>query len=532
MDCTHYVKFITSPFMRKIGYLAFALVLVLACSKELDFDMIDDLKVKSSATLPLAALTLSLEDLVSDIEDSTLVVDPNNALRIYYRQDSVFTYSINDILTIPDQDPLPLLVDRSQPTFDLNVALGTIAGAQLYNAVFETGRIAVEINASDTVQAGVRLAFSLKNATLNGVVYSDTFLLPAGTNSVLDTSIINGLDFDFTDGGTSVNALSIGLEIIDTANVSSGNIIVCSVALQNLGVEVATGYFGDRIQAAPPGDFEFNINGIDQFAGGFYLTDPSLTLVTNSTVGLPIQISTDFIGENSERQRISLDNAPFDITASPAPGVVAVSNLTLDGTNSQITNFLANIPQKIYYSGQIQINPAGPPPQSTPNFISNTSNVVLDFEVNVPMEFRLEDMRLDQTVEDLGGGIDNLENLDQLTVFFKSENRLPFDLNLSVSFISALGDSINGFELPLLSAAPVDANGRVTTAVVQESPVVFDQDLIDDFLNMKDMRFVASVNTTNGGQTSVKMYTDYDLKIQVAMQAKGNYQINSNQWES
>lgn len=515
--------------MRKIGLLALAAAIVLGCSKELDFDMVDDIKVKSSATLPLAALSLSLEDLVTDIDDSTLVVDPDNALRIYYRQDSVFTYSLEDILSIPDQDPLPLVVDKSQPNFDLNVALGTIAGAQLYNAVFDRGRIAVEINASDTVDSDVRLAFTFRNATLNGVTYADTFLLPAGQTSVLDTSIINGLDFDFTDGGTAVNALNIGLEIIDTANIDQGNIVLCSVALENLGIDVATGYFGDRLQAAPPGDFDFNINGLEEFAGGFYLTDPRLTLVTNSTVGLPIEISTDFIGENAELSRVRLDNAPFQIQASPAPGVVAVSNLTIDPTNSQISEFLANLPNKIYYSGSIQINPAGPPPPSTPNFISKTSDVVLDFEVDIPMEFRLEDMRLDEVVEDIGGGIDNLENLDELTLFFRSENRLPFDLNLRVSFINALGDSINGFELPLLSAAPVDANGRVSSPSVQESPVVFDQDLIDDFLAMQDMRFVASVNTTNNGQTAVKLFTDYDLDIQVAMQAKGNYKINSDQ---
>lgn len=514
------------PFMRKIGLMALTIVLVLGCAKELDFDMINDIKVESSATLPLASLTLSLEDLVSDIEDSTLVVDPDNALRIYYRQDSVFTYSIDDILTIPDQDPLPLLVDKSQPNFDLNVALGTIAGAQLYNAVFNQGKIAVNISASDTVSGDVRLAFTFRNASINGVTYADTFLLPAGQTTVIDSSIINGLDFDFTDGGTAVNALNIGLELIDTANVNLGNIIVCSIALQDLSIDVATGYFGDRLQAAPPGDFDFNINGLEEFAGGFYLTNPTLTLVTNSTVGLPIDITTDFIGENAERRRVALDNSPFQIQASPAPGVVAVSNLTIDANNSQITEFLANLPNKIYYSGSIQINPAGPPPANTPNFISRTSDVVLDFEVDVPMEFRLEDMRLDQVVE-IGAGIDNLDNLDELIVYFKSENRLPFDLNLEVSFLSALGDSINGFELPLLAAAPVDANGRVSAPNVQESPVIFDQELIDDFLKMRDMRFVASVNTTNGGQTAVKLYTDYDLNIQVAMQAKGNYKINS-----
>lgn len=515
--------------MRKSSHWLLLIVFIIAsCSKkELDFDMIDDLEVKSAATLPLASLSLSIEDLVSDVEDSTLRVDPDNALRIYYRQDSVFTYAIDDILTIPDQDPLPLIVDKTQPTFDLNVALGTIAGAQLYNAVFSQGRIAVSINALDTVQQNVRLAFTFKNATINGVTYADTFLLPAGTNSVLDTSIIDGLDFDFTNGGTSVNALSIGLELIDTAGVNSGNLITCGVALQGLSVDVASGDFGNRVQAAPPGDFEFNVNGIDQFAGGFYLTNPRLTLVTRSTVGLPLRIETDFTGENGELRRVALDNAPFDIQASPAPGVVAVSNLTLDANNSQITEFLANIPQKIYYSGAVSVNPQGTP--VTPNFISRTSNVVLDFEVDVPMEFRLEDMRLDQVVENIGGGIDNLDNLDELTLFFRSENRLPFDLTLDVSFIAGTGDSINGFTLPLLSAAPVDGNGRVTGPNVQEIPVVFDQALIDAFLLTKDLRFVAKVNTTNGGQSAVKLYTDYDLKIQTAVQVKGNYKISGEQ---
>lgn len=513
--------------MKKVGPLALLIFIVFACNKELDFDMINDIEVKSSATVPLANLTLSIEDLVSDIEDSTLVVDPSNALRIFYRQDSVFTYSIDDILTIPDQDPLPLPVDKTQPTFDLDVALGTIAGAQLYDATFESGKIEFTVNSNDTVQADTRFRFTYRNATLNGATYVDTFTLAAGTATLIDSSDLDGLVFDFTNGGNSVNALSIGLELIDTANVNQGNIIVCGVAMQDLKIEVANGYFGDRVQAAPPGDFDFQINGLERFTGGFYLTDPRLKLITNSTVGLPIEIVTEFIGENNDRQRVDLNNDPFLIQASPAPGVVAVSNLSLDPTNSDITEFLANIPQKIYYSGSIQINPDGP--SANPNFISNTSNVVLDFEVDVPMEFRLEDMRLDQTVEDIGADLENLDNLDELTVFFQSENRLPFDLNLRVSFINALGDSINGFDLPLLSAAPVDGNGRVTGPTIEENPVVFDRDMIEDFLQTRDLRFVASVNTTNNGQTSVKLYSDYDLKIKAAMQAKGNYQISNDQ---
>lgn len=519
------MRFKSSLKTRRWLLVLLALGILGSCGKELDFDMVNDIKVESGATLPLANLTLTLSDLTSDIEDSTLVVDPDDALRIYYRQDSVFTYSIEDILTIPDQDPIPLPVEKSQPTLALNVALGTIAGAQLFDATFETGNIAIEVSGPNPVPLDTRFVLSFNNASINGVTYTDTFTLLAGTSNLIDSSDINNLVFDFTNGGTSVNALSITAELLDTANVQSGEIYTLAFALEDLDISVASGDFGDRVQAAPPGDFEFNINGIDQFAGGFYLTNPSLTLVTNSTVGLPIRITTDFIGENAEQTRVALDNDPFEITASPAPGVVAVSNLTLDANNSQITEFLANIPQKIYYSGNIQINPNGV--GATPNFISKTSNVVLDFEVDVPLEFRLENMRLDQTVEDLGGDIDNLDNLDEMTVYFRSENRLPFELILDVSFINELGDSINGFQLPLLRAAPVDANGRVSGPNVQDIPVEFDSDLIDDFLRMKDLRFVAKVNTTNGGQTAVKLYNDYDLKIQTAIQVKGNYSISN-----
>ena len=78
-------------------------LILVSCSKELDFDMVDDIAINPSGTIPLATLTLNLGDLVNDI-DSTIVVDPDNSLRIYYRQDSVFTYSASDILTIPDQE--------------------------------------------------------------------------------------------------------------------------------------------------------------------------------------------------------------------------------------------------------------------------------------------------------------------------------------------------------------------------------------------------------------------------------------------
>ncbi|GEM_PF-860073 len=518
------MQFNQTSFFGKFALGVATIGLLFSCSKEIDLDMVDDIRIKPSATVPLATARLTLDDLVRDV-DSSLIIDPDDALRIYYRQDSVFTYAIDDILTIPDQDELPLIVDRLNPIFNVGVGLGTIAGAQLFSATFSSGTIDFAINSPTAVVADRRFVLSIFNASLNGQTYTDTFTLANGATTSLDSSIIDGLVFDFTDGGTQVNYLNIGLELLDTANLPNNAIFQCGLTLKDLGVEVASGYFGDRIQSAPPGDFSFDVSGLENFIGGFFLTDPSIKLFTRSTVGLPLEINTDFAGENLEATIVKLNADPFVINASPAPGVVEVSELTLDANNSNIVNFLANIPQRILYSGSVQINPNGP--TATPNFIANTSDVVIDFEVDVPLEMRLVDMKLDQTIEDITIDTEQDDLLEELTMFFETDNRLPFDLDLTVSFLDKVtGDSINGFNIPLLNAAPVDANGRVSSPSISSIPVVFDADMIADFLRSDAMHFEAKVNTTNGGQTNVKLYSDYDLTIKVATQAKANIQIN------
>ena len=124
----------------------------------------------------------------------------------------------------------------------------------------------------------IRFELTFYNATLNGQTYSDTFSLEALQRNLLDSSIINGLTFDFSDGGTRVNYLDIGIKVLDadTAALPSNATYLCGVALKNLGLEVASGFFGQRVQAAPSGNFNFDINGIANFAGGLYLTNPNL----------------------------------------------------------------------------------------------------------------------------------------------------------------------------------------------------------------------------------------------------------------
>ena len=457
-------------------------LILVSCSKDLDFDMVDDIAINPSGTIPLATLTLNLGDLVNDV-DSTIVVDPDNSLRIYYRQDSVFTYSASDILTIPDQDPFELAVSKAQPFFRVGVALGTIAGAQLGGATFSDGTVGMEIAASDSAQSDIRFKLTFYNATLNGQTYSDTFTLDALQRTLSDSSLISGLSFDFSDGGTRVNFLDIGIRVLDddTAALPDNVVYSCGVALRNLGLEVASGYFGQRVQAAPAGNFNF----------------------------------------------VSLDAPPFNILASPGPGIVQESRFTLNANNSQITNFLANIPETILYAGDISLNPDGN--VGPPNFIASTSNVVIDFEVDVPMEMRMEDMRLDQTIEDFSisaGG--NEDFFEKLTLYFNSENGLPLDLNLRVVMQdSVTSDSIAGFQIGLLNAAPVDNNGRVIAPAIADNEVVFDQTLISALLRSGSLRFIAEVNSTNNGQDAVKMYSDYELVIRSAIEANSNIKVNS-----
>lgn len=492
-----------------------------SCSKEkLDFDMANDIRLSPGATLPLVNARLTLGDLVQP-DDSLLSVDTSNALRIYYRQDSIFSFALESLLEVPDQEVAALQMSPVVPSIRLSQQLQTTSNAELEGILFDSGKIIVNLSRSTPAAQDIDLKLTLHNGTQNGSVFSTTFSLAAGQTNDVDTASLSGMNIDLSDGGTSNNKIDLEVSYPNAGNLSPADSLNMQLNFENVAIQNVNGYFGNRTVNAPNGSFDLGVNGIDQFADGLFLTEPNFTLTAHNGLGVPFDLSTFFTGINRENDKVKLGAPTFSISAPSSAGSVVVSNFSLQSNNSNIVDFLANIPQRILYSGYGEINPGGNTGPS--NFISKGSKLWLDLEIDLPLELRAENMTLEQTISDFSLDADNPEFLKSAELFFRTTNSIPLDLNVAITFRDSVsGDSLTGFQMDVMRPADVDANGRATNTRTTDASYEFTGAELEALNQSNQIEIKAVVNTANAGAQEVKLYAENFLEMRIAASTEVN----------
>ena len=496
-----------------------------ACTKEeLDFDRLNNLQSKPNLQLPLVNARLQLDDLVET--DSFLVEDPDKSLRIVYRQDSIVTFQPNNILELPSQDEVKYPLVVGQPPFDAGIALGTLAGAELADVNFSDGVLRFGVANAQPQPNDVDFELKIVNATnpVTGDTLTAQYTLPANQTSFRDSMSITPYTFDFSNNGQDINYIGIDARIVNDGGASNNTGFECFFQLDSMEISSAEGYFGDRVVNFPAGEFALDIQGLKEFSEGFFLTDPSIRLISRNEVGLPLEMSADFDGVNKQNNYAAL-NAPSLTLSTPqnAGDPAVLDTFRINSSNSNVVNFLASVPQKVIYTGSVQMNPNGR--TGNTNFLATGAGVALDLEIDIPLELRAEKMQLEETIDDVNLTDENPEFIERLTMFFKSRSSFPFDVTMNVSFLdSVTRDSVAGISLDLLNAAPVNSQGRAdpNNPVENVQQVVFDDDQINGLVRSNAIRIRATMNTANNGQEIVKLFTDYGLNLQIAVDTKLN----------
>lgn len=508
--------------MKKI-FLCGALVwLALGCSKDkLDFDMLDDLQFGPDMKIPLVNAHLDLNDL--EKEDSLLTVDPDNGLRIIYREDSLFEFGALEFVDLPEQDPTPIRLQTGQPPFEVGIGLGTLGGVELADAVFDKGMLRYTASTDMPVSSDVEFTIEITNASLNGSSFIHTYILPQGSTFMEDSIDVSSLSIDLSNGGADINYLGLKAEITDPGNSTAGQNFDLSIQLANLEIGEANGYFGQRQINIPTGQFDFDVSGLSEFTEGLYLENPSIRLITAGNLGFGVQLSPDFFGVNEEGSLASLDPSAFTIPGAEDVNQIDTNVIIIDRNNSQIVDFLASIPNKITYSGKGKLNPDG---KTYDNHISRNSKMNMGMEINIPLSIRAENMKITETINDVDiGGEDNPDLIENLTLYFQCDNGFPFDVDLTVNFINAAGEVSEDIDIPLLSPATVDNTGRVIQKNQSTYEVEFTGEDIDALLDAGKIRITGVLNTANNGQQMVKLYTDYELDVNISTRTKVNVKL-------
>jgi hypothetical protein len=111
----------------------------------------------------------------------------------------------------------------------------------------------------------------------------------------------------------------------------------------------------------------------------------------------------------------------------------------------------------------------------------------------------------------------------------KVENGFPFELDVSLVLVDSVdANTFNVLEIITIGNVPsatVDVNGEVTELSTSDLSISVDQDTFDNLQLANKAYIRASASTYNDGQQAVKLYSTYEIKIGIGLNAQFNIEI-------
>ncbi len=488
------------------------ILLIASCAKDkLDFDMVDDIRFKPKFEIPIVHAKLSFLDLVR--KDSLFTVNDDETVSIIYQDDDLFSMGADDFVSVPEQKEVTFEMTPLFSPFDFDMSFGVIAGVQLASTEIDKGYISFRLEAPAVFATDVDVEVTIKNGLINGNPMSKVITLPMGSLSAIDSLPLSQGVIDLSSGG--INFIGIKADILNAASVlPQTGTLALSIKLENISIEKAEGDFGQRVLNLPSGNFDFDIQGLENFTSGMRLTNPIFKLFTENSIGISVSMDPDIDGVSSDGSVTSLNGGSVALVGPQVPGETKKDTITFDRLNSGIVDFIDALPKEVLYSGSVIINPT-PGPHS--NFLSKDSEIKVGMEMELPLELKAKNLLMSMKIKDLAAIQEKPEEVESVGFSFRSKNGFPFGVQLSVVIMDSLGlDSVDNVDLQLLQPAVVGANGRAISSTKFTEEVLFTPAQLEKLKKAKELQLKARLVTPEDGEKVIKILSTYNLDLKIA----------------
>lgn len=374
-----------------------------------------------------------------------------------------------------------------------------------------------------SVKTGIMLHVeipSLKNAS--GEVFTYSLLV---SNTELDgvqngSYPIDGYSFDL-EGASNQLDVYYSTTVVPTPPTedhvmySQFDTVRVSMGMDNMEFSYIEGYFGQVEREIEESNLDLDFSALQQIATGIELESPKLTFNANNTMGIPFEINLNLKGvKNGEI--VHLNGPVLQIPSNQE------SFSIYDQSNSALVEFVALNPDQMIYSGSAVSNPS----QDTgiPNFISPGTGLQIGFEMDLPLQLKIDNAQLRDTLDlnfEVLNSVNNStwhENVESVHLHFDVENGFPFDSDLKVFLNdSTSGVTLDSLQVNLLEAASVNVNGVVENANKYEFSLELSSSQIQALIDANQAILDITMATFNSESTTVKLYTDYEFVIGIAV---------------
>lgn len=478
------------------------------------------------ALLPVFYGDLSINDLLSD---TLLEINNDNSVQLKFTS-NVYRLDFDSLVNIPDTTiekayTIPFLAGLdcspgqtfvSEPE---DVSL-TIDEVELTQVKIKKG--VVNYSLSSNIQAEVIYDYTISNAyNQNGESFVKRLVVPPSNSSnsnLVGSFDLSGYTIDLR--GTNQNAyntLSTLIQIKLSENhpgnitITNEDSVLITNTITNLEIDFAKGYFGSQTTTIAS-----NKNELKQMqsilGGSIDLAQVGIDLSIVNGIGADATFSINNLNSISSTSNIplvhSIIGSENNLNRAQNNGVDIVPyvySTELNSNNSNIEQWIENLPDSILYGLDLELNPLGNIAGHN-DFIYSNSPFEINMGVDMPLSFIANDLIL---VDTIAIDVQNIENVLKGKFLFEIENGFPLNATLS------LQNSEGGNELfanNIIESGVTDNLGVVSQPTTSKCEVVLAE---EDFENLKtNSKLVLKITFDSpSGYSTLNIYDYYRIKF-------------------
>ena len=508
-----------------------------SCYKDrLDLDKIAGGKWTPEIAGPIAHADLTMAYMIKDSKNPWKEY-PDGLLSLIYRQDAV-TDIAADVISFPDQHNDTNISFSMNP----NMSVGDSAfkyvifttefvgnnGEYLDSILIKNGIIEFEVT-TDLNHDGY-LELTIPTLTRYGVTFRKRIDFKySGNSSTTIKATVSLEDYYLTliNTGGQHNQIKEYVKVSATKLATPDNspyTFELKQSIRDINYYLAMGYFHQHTITIDETKIPIDLFD-NQTAGTIFIEDPHLYVKLRNTYGLPSSMTFDELYAEK-------DGVKKDITSTLLPtlninypsfaqiGQADTTTYHFNTSNSNIKDIVAMNPKQIVFRGFVQTNPTGMP---IDNFVLDTSHILVDVELEIPMygralEFELRDTT---TIDNGDDTYTNTSDIKSITINLNSDNGFPVDVMLQLYMLDSMNniiDSVFKSDGHLVAAAPIGPapDYRVTAKQHNLAKIPLNETQINNYNKAVSLVLSAHATTIDSGTKIVKLYSDYSVYMEVA----------------
>jgi hypothetical protein len=404
-------------------------------------------------------------------------------------------------------------------------------GIEITYADIRSARLQVKF--SNSASQPLDLIYKIPSATKDGQPFVIQETVPPGGNTLTKTYKLDGyrLSMRGENGNkynTIVQSYTIGLNAsASPVTIQAGQGVSIELEYSDITPEYIEGFFGtDKIDIpADTVSFSF-LNNIK--AGNFMLSETRMEFRIQNEFGADFEASLDGIRSINMQTGNTVSLSPNKLslvhldwpTRNWQTVTPSTKSILFDQSNSNITAFISNLPDRLAYSGKVQINPLV---KTHGNYIGHSNyafygkGIRIAADIDIPMKFTADYLHVESVAKVDFSNIEQLDNVNGGQFVIAATNGYPFTVLLQAYMLDEFGSVMDSLLVPganHIQGGATDASNKVIAPAVSRVNVPLDKEKIDRLRKCRSVMIVSHfVMPPNPPDIQIFEHYEFEVKI-------------------